>query len=123
MQDPRIEQYARLLVEQCVGVQPGWQVLVRSGPLARPLVEELSRQIGRLGAYALQRISLTGSTLGDLPWLEAAPEELLAKAAPIDVHAFGSADALIVVEAPENTRETSAVPPERLAQFSAGRRP
>jgi len=39
VRDPRIDEYARLLVERSVGVQPGWQVQVRSTPLARPLVE------------------------------------------------------------------------------------
>jgi leucyl aminopeptidase (aminopeptidase T) len=42
--DPRVEQYARLLVEDCVGVQPGWQVLVRSQPLAKPLIDAVSRE-------------------------------------------------------------------------------
>ena len=57
MPDPRIEQYARILVETCLDVQPGWQVLVTSGPLARPLIEEVSRLIARRGAldcYGLQ---------------------------------------------------------------------
>ena len=34
MRDPRIDEYARLLVDRSVGVQPGWQVLVR-GDAAR----------------------------------------------------------------------------------------
>src|SRR5215210_8229992 len=38
--DPRVEAYAALLVETCVDVQPGWQVLVTGGQLARPLLEE-----------------------------------------------------------------------------------
>ena len=38
MADPRIEQYARVMVEDCVDVQPGWQVVVAGGswpPAAR----------------------------------------------------------------------------------------
>ena len=35
MRDPRDEQYARLLVEECIDVQPGWQVLVVAGVLGR----------------------------------------------------------------------------------------
>ena len=30
--DARIDAYARLLVERCLDVQPGWQVVVRSSP-------------------------------------------------------------------------------------------
>ena len=48
MPDPRVEQYARLLVERCLNVQPGWQVVVQSSPLARPLVEEVLRHIERI---------------------------------------------------------------------------
>jgi leucyl aminopeptidase (aminopeptidase T) len=60
MADPRIEQYARLLVETCVDVQPGWQVVISSSSsgLGRPLVEEVTRQVARRGAYALLRSSL-----------------------------------------------------------------
>ena len=32
---PRIEQYARIMVEDCIDVQPGWQVVVVGGP-SRP---------------------------------------------------------------------------------------
>src|SRR5438477_201067 len=55
--DPRVEQYARLLVERSLDVQPGWQVMVIATPLARPLVEELVRQIARRGAWPLVRLS------------------------------------------------------------------
>jgi len=33
--DPRVERYATLLVDTCVGVQPGWQVIVWGMPLER----------------------------------------------------------------------------------------
>ena len=58
MRDPRIEQYARILVDTCVAVQPGWQVIVWGGPSARPLIDEVARLIGQRGAYALVRSSL-----------------------------------------------------------------
>ena len=56
MNDPRIERYATHLLDTCLGVQPGWQVLVWGTPWARPLLEEVTRQIGRRGAYALLRL-------------------------------------------------------------------
>ena len=55
MRDPRDEQYAKLLVETCVDVQPGWQVVVAASLLARPLLDEVCRAIARRGAYALVR--------------------------------------------------------------------
>jgi aminopeptidase len=120
--DPRVEQYAELLVETCVGVRPGWQVLVNGSVLARPLLEAVSREIGRRGAYALQRVNLSGSRL-DLPWANEAPEALLDEPADIDSYAWKHADALIAIEAPENTRELTALPGDRLSRLQAGWRP
>ncbi len=119
--DPRVEQYAKLLVERCVDVQPGWQVLVHSQPLARPLVEEVVRLVGRRGAYALLRLGFTSPA--NLEWAKEAPEELLRKLPPIEAHALETADCLIVVLAPENTREGSDLPDARLALLQAAARP
>jgi aminopeptidase len=119
MPDPRLEQYARILVDICIGVQPDWQVLVSAGPLARQLVDEVSRLLGERAAHALIRQNLTGS----LPWALAAPEELLRTVPSIDLHALENADALIVIDAPENTRERSALSPERLRLRHAALRP
>jgi aminopeptidase len=120
--DPRVEAYAALLVETCVDVQPGWQVLVTGGHLARPLLEEVSRQVGRRGAYALQRASLTGYST-NIPWAQEAPEELLATPAAIEAYAFDNADGWIAIEAPENTREQTGLAAERLARLQSGLRP
>ena len=119
MRDPRLEQYAGILVDTCIGVQPGWQVLVSAAPLARPLVDEVSRLLGERGAYALIRQNLTGS----LPWALAAPEELLKTIPPIDLHSLENADALISIDAPENTRERSALSTERVRLRQAALRP
>ena len=119
MRDPRIEQYARILVDTCVGVQPGWQVILWGGPMARPLVDEVARQIGQRGAYALVRANLTGN----LPWILEAPDELIDTLAPIEAYAFEQADGLIAIDAPENTREIVAIPPERLSRLQASVRP
>jgi aminopeptidase len=120
MPDARLEAYAKLLVERCVDVQPGWQVVVTSSPYGRPLVAEVLRAVGRRGAYGLPRISLPGV---EQIWQKEAPEALLAQVAPIDAHSLEQADCLIAIEAPENTREGSDVPPERLTAIRQARRP
>ena len=122
MSDPRIQDYAKLLVEECLDVQPGWQVMVSAGALARPLVEAVSRQLGRRGAYAIPRISLSGSGF-NMPWAQEAPEKLLDNPPEIETHPFHTADAWIGIEAPENTRELSGLAPERLGRLQAGLRP
>jgi aminopeptidase len=119
MRDQRLEQYASVLVDTCIGVQPSWQVLLSSGPLARPLADEVAGLLGTRGAYALHRRGLNGG----LPWSLTAPEELLKTVPSIELHALENADALIYIEAPENTRESSALSPERLGLRQAAFRP
>jgi aminopeptidase len=115
MSDPRIERYARLLVDTCVGVQRGWQVFLISTPIARPLVEEIARQIGQRGAYLYQRLDFTGAVgAGSAAWLEAVPTEILEQLPSIERYAIENVDAMIAVSAPENTREASAIPAERM---------
>jgi aminopeptidase len=119
--DPRVEQYAKLLVETCIDVQPGWQVMVSGGILARPLLEEVSRAVARRGAYALLRPSLSG--YGNIPWLQEAPEDLLDTPPALDSTLWETIDGLVSIEAPENTRELAAVPSERLQRYQRGLRP
>jgi aminopeptidase len=112
--DPRVEAYARLLVERCLDVQPGWQVLIRSTPLARPALEALQRHIARRGAYAVLRVGYAMWPL-DFAWAEEASDELLAELSEIDRFACDHMDARITMEAPENTREGSDLSPARLS--------
>jgi aminopeptidase len=112
--DPQIEPYAKLLVERCLDVQPGWEVLIRSTPLSRPLLEELQRQIARRDAYAILRLDYSLWPI-DHAWVQAAPAELLGELSEIDRYAAERMDARITVDAPENTRAEADVPPERLA--------
>ena len=124
MRDPRVEQYARILVEQCIDVQPGWQVLVAGGALGRPLIEEVTRQIARRDAYALVKVGWGGFIAGPTStWLQEASLERIAKPAPIDLHVLSEVDAMIAVEAPENTRESSAIDSERLNALQVAYRP
>ena len=120
MADPRVSEYARLLVDRCLGVQPGWQVMVTGDPPGRPLFEEVVRQIGRRGAYALPRIHLGRP---DPSWLGAAPIELIERVAGIEAYELDHADAFVSIEAPENTRDGTDVSPERLAARRQGLRP
>jgi len=113
--DPRIKPYASLLLDTCLGVEPGWQVLVWAYPNARPLVEELIRQIGERGAYPVLRMTFGGGLVYHRDWLRTAPMELISRPAPVDVHMFEHVDALVAVSAPDNTRDGVDIPPERVA--------
>jgi aminopeptidase len=110
--DSRLEAYARLLVEHCLGVQPGWEILIRAQPSSRPLLEELVRQIGRRGAYAVVRLGFNLWPV-DIPWASEAPPELIAELPEIDRYASDRMDARVTIDAPENTREWVGVAVER----------
>ena len=112
--DPRVAEYARLLVERSLGVQPGWQVLIRSTPSARPLIEEVMGLIARKGAYPVLRMNWTMFPSDDV-WAAEAPAELVAEMSPIDVYAADHMDARITIEAPDNTRGAAQLTADRRA--------
>lgn len=117
----RLQQYAELLVDECVGVQAGWQVLILSQPPARPLIEEVLRQLGRRGAYPLLRLGF--QTLPGALWASEAPEDLVGVLPEIEAHAYENADCLIAINAPENTRDGSDLAAERLTLLREASRP
>jgi aminopeptidase len=121
VKDPRVKAYAELLVGRCLDVQPGWEVLIRSTPLARPLLDELQREIARRGAYAIMRIGWSLWPL-DVVWAAHAPESLLAELPEIDRFACERMDARITLDAPENTRAEAELPPERLQLVKTAQR-
>jgi aminopeptidase len=112
VRDPRVDEYARLLVERSVGVRPGWQVNIRSTPLARPLIEAVIEQIARIGAYPL--LNLSFESIGG-PFAREAPIEVLRRPAPLQERIWREADALISIWAPERTDEGADLSDERKA--------
>jgi aminopeptidase len=118
MNDPRIEAYARLLVERCLNVQPNWQVVIVTTPLARPLVEAAVRLIAGRGAYALVRLNYASISN---EWLKYAPIELIGTAAGIDEYSQTHMDAYFGITAPENTQDGSDVAAERQTAFRRSR--
>jgi aminopeptidase len=120
--DPRVNDYARLLVERCLGVQPGWQVLIRSQPAARAAIDELTRLIANRGAYPLLRMNFSFWPIDEV-WAAEAPEELVGELSPIDRYAADHMDARVTMEAPDNTRGTFQLSPERRALAKKGSAP
>lgn len=115
MTDPRLERYAQMLVERCIGVKPGWQVIVKSrSARSMPLAAEVVKVIARNGAYALPRIASTEFTY---EWVRNAPEDMLATPASLDLHVGTNADAWVIIDDPENTRDASDIAAERLGLY------
>ena len=122
MTDPRVVAYAKLIVEHSLNVQPGWQVLVRTTPLARPLHDEVVRQIAQRGAYAITRMSWTEWPV-DLNWARHAPDELVGQLPPADLALIEQMDARVSILAPENMRQEADLSSEQMALVRKARRP
>jgi aminopeptidase len=111
-----VRQYAELLVGRCIDVRPGQQVLIQAGIVARPLLDEILRSIGRRGAYPILWAFFDQWQYPiDLTFVEHADRELLETLAPIDRNALLTCDARIVVIAYENTRAGAGISPEKMA--------
>ena len=113
MRDARVVRYAELLLGTCLGVERGWQVIVWGTPWARPLLEEVMRQLGERGAHPLLRLTFSGGSAYHRAWLRHAPLEVIAEPASIEVHAWEHCDAWLGVAAPENTRDGADIAAER----------
>jgi aminopeptidase len=123
MRDPRLEQYGRIILDTCLGVQPGWEVMVTGGVLARPLLEVIMGQLAQRGAYALLRVRFDGNAISPYAWAREAPLDLLEHPSPIELEVMQRIDALVVVQAPENTMAQAGVPPERATALMTGMQP
>jgi aminopeptidase len=117
--DPRVGSYAKLLVERCLDVQPRMQVLIRSTPLARPLVLALEHELARRGAYPILRIGFV-IWPSNPAWAAEAPLELLEELPELDRFAVDHMDARITSDAPENTRDGSDLEPDRFNRSKRG---
>jgi aminopeptidase len=116
--DPRVREYARLLVGRSIDPQPGAQVLVATTTEARPLAEELSRELARRGAYALTRIAFGGLYPLDVAWAEEAPAELDVLA-PLEQEVVDRMDGAIFVLAPEDPPRDAELSVEARRRFRA----
>ena len=124
MADPRVTDYARLLVDRCLDAQAGWQVLVKTSPLARPLVEEVVRSLGRRGAYPLVRLSWAEENWPfAYTWAEEAPADAVAWQPALEATVGEQIDAWMNIGAPENVYEGADLDPEKRGALSEANRP
>jgi aminopeptidase len=112
--DPRISQYAELIVERSLDPKPGWQVEILASPLARPLVHEVVRRVARRAAWPFVRLTYVEERWPyEYLWAQEAPEEMLDQRPPLRVTFEESVDAWVYIGAPENRAEAGDVSPEK----------
>jgi aminopeptidase len=116
---PDPARFADLLVSYCLDVQRGQTVLVRSTPLAAPLLLEVQRAILEREAWPLLRVELPGEAAG----FYAHAQELQLDEPPRA--AFDEAkriDAQLGIQAPDDAHALVGVDPARIARAARGRR-
>jgi aminopeptidase len=112
--------FADLLCGYCLDVQPGQQVVLRSTPLAAPLLLELQRAVLEREGWPLLRISLPGADEG---FYAAARDRHLDGFAPSELAEAEGTDCSLAIQAPENTRALSGADPARMARAARSRAP
>lgn len=118
--DPRVSELAKVLVHTSVKVQPGERVMVRADVGARPLIEEVFREIARAGGFPL--LMAKWEELSRIVLLEST-EEQLATPPVLDEYLFKNVAAVIVLDAPENTRALTTVDGQRRQLVAKARKP
>jgi len=118
MSDPRIEIWARTMVEYSVEVRPGDVVAISGGIAAEPLLRAISQEVIRHGGHPVLIPSLSGAT-SDL--IAEGSDEQLAFISPVERFARAEADVLISVSAETNTKASSGIDPARQRLYTAAR--
>jgi aminopeptidase len=107
-----VERHAEMLLQHNVNLQSGEHLVLYCDPAATDLNESLYRQALRLGARVTILTHLPNQQEIEL---REASEDTLRWVSPVMQTAMETADALIIIDASENTRAEAGVDPTRLA--------
>ena len=118
MNDPRLTKMAEILLQYSTSLQPGDWVLINANMAARPLVEEICRQVWVAGG----RISLhwESDELNEI-FLDNASDEVLDWLSPAEQLLFERVNVILYLDASDNTRILSGINPERMKHYQRGR--
>jgi aminopeptidase len=120
LREDLVERWADLLVDYCVHVEGGDQVLISSELAARDLVEACYKQVLRRGGHPLVHLDVPG--LHEFFLGNASDEQIafLPPGALVEAHAI---DASIRIAAATDTHSMSQVDPRRQAALARAREP
>ena len=119
MNDPRVSNLAKILVNYSVEVQKGEKVLLRGSVHALPLVSETYRQIIRAGGFPL--LILQEETFEEIFLREANEEQLQYIPEPMKL-ILESYDCMIHIRGSNNTHALSGVDPARQRMVQSANR-
>lgn len=110
MPDSRVTKLAQLLVDYCVGVRPGDNVLLTGSSVTLPLLTETHRAIIRAGGHTL--LNWTEEHFAEILLKEGSDQQLGHIPEPVKL-VYDTYDCLIKVGGDRNTRALSGVDPSR----------
>ena len=117
---PLLEKWADLLVDYCVSLQPGENVLLALDTPAQELARALYRKVLQVGGYPFLRLSypeLTEDTL------ELAPDAFFEAEPSVDLGEMKQMHAFIRVRAPQNTKALQTADKTKYAALLKKNRP
>lgn len=115
MKDQRISSLSDVLLEHSLNVRKGENVVIRSGYLAKPLIDECYKKLVNEGANTFVHIQ---DDQHKKYLMENAGAEQLESTNAIYEGIYKKADAVLVIEAPENTKFLSNVDPRRNMEYN-----
>lgn len=116
MRDPRAENLAKILVGYSTEVKAGEVVSIDGEVSAEPLLRAVYEEVLKAGAHPILNVALDGLSAS---YFKLADDEQLEWVSPLTEWMVDNADVRIGIGATANTRELSAVPPERQTRRQA----
>jgi aminopeptidase len=110
VRDPRAERLAKILVGYSTQVKEGEIVSIDGESAAEPLLMAVYEEVLKAGAHPLMNVSLDGQSAA---YFKHAGDAQLDWVSPVSEWLLDNVDVRIAIGASTNTRELSAVPPER----------
>jgi aminopeptidase len=110
LRDPRVEGLAKIVVGYSTEVKEGEVVSIDGDSAAEPLLLAVYEEVLKAGAHPILSVSLDGQAAA---YYKHASDSQLDWISPVSEWLLDNVDVRIAVGASTNTRELSAVPPER----------
>jgi aminopeptidase len=110
VRDPRVEGLAKILVGYSTEVKEGEVVSIDGDSAAEPLLLAVYEEVLKAGAHPILNVALDGQAVA---YYKHASDAQLDWVSPVSEWLLDNVDVRIAIGASTNTRELSAVPPER----------
>ena len=120
MRDPRAERLAKILVGYSTKVKEGEIVAIDGDSAAEPLLLAVYEEVLKAGGNPIMNVALGGQSAS---YYKHSSDAQLDWVSPVAELLLENADVRIAIGASTNTRELSAIPPERQTRRQAAMGP